>query len=210
MNTNKIRKIKFWLSINSCCPFILIFLLKFKSDEIPNFIPDLSFRKLTIPSVYASSIAYIIIIIFMLLVIFAITKILLHQIKKYFDKDQLKVIFKTENNEDKISELYPANDSFIITYLGLFFVALSIPDKNIVLAVFLFIILLKIFSKTQSYFYNPVFVFCGFNFYFITNTLNKKILIITKDKSLELLAEKTFSNLRRINDLTYIDFGDEK
>ena len=141
-----------------------------------------------------------------MLFLHGITKILLHQINKYFDKDHLKVIFKSENKEDKTSNISSANDSFIITYLGLFFVALSIPDSNIILAVFLFIALLIIFGKTQSYFYNPIFLFCGFNFYFINNTSNKKILIITKDKDLGHLAEKDFSNLRRINDLTYIDF----
>ncbi len=208
MNIKKIKRIKFWLSINSCCPFILLFLLKFQSDNIQKLIPEFKFWKFTIPSPYASYFAYIIIIITMMLILSVITKLLLHEIKKHFDQDKLKVVFKTDNSEEPISDLAPASDSFIITYLGLFFVALSIPDSNLILAIFLFIILLIIFSKTQSYFYNPIFLILGFNFYFINNSSNRKLLIITKDKTIEQIAEKNFTNLRRINDLTYIDMGD--
>ncbi len=106
-----------------------------------------------------------------------------------------------------IESIEAANDMFLPSYLGYFFVALSVPSVELFLLVF-GIISIFIFYSRISYF-NPIFFLFGFNFYYITNSNKVKVLLITK-KQLKKPADAEFTKLKRINNYTFIDMEDSK
>ncbi len=106
--------------------------------------------------------------------------------------------------EGSLSTIEPANDRFLPSYLGYFFVALSVPTFEMFFILF-GIISIFIYHSRVSYF-NPVFFIFGFNFYFAVNSKNIKILLITK-KQLKDPETASFNNLKRINNYTFIDIG---
>lgn len=101
-----------------------------------------------------------------------------------------------------ISVIEPANDAFLPSYLGYFFVALSIPNIEVFLYVF-GIIYIFIFYSRISYF-NPIFFLFGFNFYYLVNNKNIKVLLITR-KQIKEPKSAAFNNLKRINNYTFMD-----
>lgn len=107
-------------------------------------------------------------------------------------------------DKNSISVIEPANDAFLPSYLGYFFVALSVPNIEVFLYVF-GIICVFIYHSRISYF-NPIFFLIGYNFYYITNNKNTKILLITR-KQLKEPKNAEFDNLKRINNYTFMDIG---
>jgi hypothetical protein len=103
-----------------------------------------------------------------------------------------------------ISVIEPANDAFLPSYLGYFFVALSVPNIEVFLYVF-GIICVFIFYSRISYF-NPIFFLFGFNFYYIVNNKNIKVLLITQ-RQLKEPKNAVFNKLKRINNYTFMDMG---
>ena len=114
-----------------------------------------------------------------------------------------------ENNISKrsIVSIEQANDAFLPSYLGYFFVALSISNIEIFSLVFVLIGVLVFFSR--SAYFNPIFLLFGFGFYYCTTNQGAKILIITKQK-LKLPKNVSFECIRRINDFTFIDVRSSK
>lgn len=104
--------------------------------------------------------------------------------------------------ENTLSNIEPANDAFLPSYLGYFFVALSVPDIQVFFVVF-GIIAIFIFYSRISYF-NPIFFLFGFNFYYVTNINNVKVLLITK-RQLKKTQDIEFTELKRITNYTFID-----
>ncbi len=94
-----------------------------------------------------------------------------------------------------------ANDAFLPSYLGYFFVALSVPDYHTFLYVFGTIFVFIYFSKI-SYF-NPIFLIFGYKFFYLTESSGLKIVVITKQE-LKVPSEVSFNKLRRINNYTFI------
>ena len=113
---------------------------------------------------------------------------------KYLDTDEIE--------EGAFIGIEPANDVFLPSYLGYFFVALSVPNLEMFIVVFL-IIAIFIFYSRASYF-NPVFFIFGYHFFFIKKNNGVKILVIVKRK-LKLVDDISFMNLKRINDYTFIE-----
>lgn len=97
-----------------------------------------------------------------------------------------------------------ANSSYLPSYLGYFFVALSINDKGTLFYVFILLFLFTYHSQTL--YFNPMFLIFGFKFYYISLENGMKIFIITKREIATTVSLK-FSNLRRINNFTFIDVG---
>jgi superfamily I DNA and/or RNA helicase len=104
--------------------------------------------------------------------------------------------------EDTLTNIEPANDAFLPSYLGYFFVALSIPNIEMFFVVFGIIAIFIYYSKI-SYF-NPLFFIFGFKFFYVINSNNVKILLITK-KELKTTESASFSHLKRITNYTFID-----
>lgn len=101
-----------------------------------------------------------------------------------------------------ITEIQYANNSFLPSYLGYFFVALSIGDKNTLL--FVYAVLFIFTYKSQALYFNPIFLIFGYNFYNIKDESGKMLFLITKE---EIKVGSTYECTRayRINNFTYIE-----
>lgn len=105
-------------------------------------------------------------------------------------------------NSNNVVNIETANDAFLPSYLGYFFVALSV--NNFPMFVFVFsIISIFIFFSRISYF-NPLLFLHGFHFYYVSNSSGVKVLVISK-KKIKKREEADFPNLKRINDYTFIE-----
>jgi len=113
---------------------------------------------------------------------------------RYLDNDVIE--------QGCILTIEPANDAFLPSYLGYFFVALSVPNIEIFLCVFI-IISIFIFSSRISYF-NPIFFLFGYQFYYIQTDKHNKILIISK-RLLKNPKTLSLKEIKRINDYTFIN-----
>ena len=101
-----------------------------------------------------------------------------------------------------------ANDAYLPSYLGYFFVALSIPTNDILTLLFVFSILFLFVFCSQALYYNPLFLILGYKFYYVTNSKSMKIFIISK-RELRICDSFTFNKLKRINNYTFIDREDD-
>ncbi|CDU06701.1 hypothetical protein BCV44_04615 [Vibrio cyclitrophicus] len=100
-----------------------------------------------------------------------------------------------------VKSIEPANDTFLPSYLGYFFVALSISDFDTFIYVFGLIFIFVFFSKI-SYF-NPIFLLFKLKFFYVTNGSGTKIVLITR-KDLKEPNDVVFDQLKRINNYTFI------
>lgn len=67
-----------------------------------------------------------------------------------------------------------------------------------------FCILLVFLLCSQNLYYNPLFLLYGYKFYYVTSKSGMRMFIISKREIKEAEGLK-FSNLRRINNFTFID-----
>lgn len=104
-------------------------------------------------------------------------------------------------SSNDVVAIEPANDTFLPSYLGYFFVALSINNFDTFIYVFSLIFIFVFFSKI-SYF-NPVFLLFRLKFFYVTNSSGTKIVLITK-KELKEPDDVAFERLKRINNYTFI------
>lgn len=109
-------------------------------------------------------------------------------------KDHLK--------SNSVMEIELANNNFLPTYLGYFFVSLGVNDIPTLVVVFSIIYVFTFLSQTL--YFNPIFLLFGYHFYFIKTSANIKIFLITK-KKLKTPRENSFESLRRINNYTFIE-----
>ena len=97
-----------------------------------------------------------------------------------------------------------ADNEFLPSYLGYFFIALSINDEN-VLAVFEIYVLLALgIFLSKSQYFNPLFLVMGYHFYYVVVEKNTKLFLIIKGDVIKDSSEIRFEHLRRINDTTFI------
>ncbi|MEK6452073.1 MULTISPECIES: hypothetical protein [unclassified Myroides] len=113
-----------------------------------------------------------------------------------------KMLPKDNIKSSSISEIELANNNFLPTYLGYFFVSLSVNDIPTLFVVFSIIYVFTFLSQTL--YFNPIFLLFGYHFYFIKTAQNTKIFLITK-KQLKNPGSIGFENLRRINNYTFLD-----
>lgn len=103
---------------------------------------------------------------------------------------------------ESITEIELANNNFLPTYLGYFFVSLSVNNSPTLMVVFSIIYVFTFLSQTL--YFNPIFLLFGYHFYFIKTQKNIKIFLITR-KKLKNPGDLGFEQLRRINNYTFID-----
>lgn len=173
------------LTFNSTSLIIVVFLVKEKT--VIDWCPQLSF----LPS-YISYIVY-----FSIPVILTYFSLLL---SRFLEDDSLE----KENNISKIVEVEQANNAFLPSYLGYFFVAVSVPYCETLVFVFFILFLFTFFSQTL--YFNPLFLLFRYKFYYLTTANRIKIFLIT-EKSLKSPADIDLPILKRINDFTFIDKG---
>lgn len=118
----------------------------------------------------------------------------------------LSRFLSNDSISSEIKDIEQANNAFLPSYLGYFFVALSVPYNETLLFVFLILFAFTFFSQTL--YFNPLFLFWGYQFYYITTGNNVKLFIISK-KQIRTSCGLKFPKLKRINNFTYIDKGDK-
>ena len=101
-----------------------------------------------------------------------------------------------------ITEIENVNNAFLPSYLGYFFVALSINDFQTLIFVFCLIFIFTFVSQTL--YFNPIFLIFGYKFYNVCTNNKSKLFIITKNE-ITNIEELEFNNLKRINNFTFID-----
>lgn len=104
-------------------------------------------------------------------------------------------------SKGSITSVETANDAFLPSYLGYFFVALSVNEVGTFIYVFSMIFIFIYTSKIS--FFNPVFLLFGYKFFYLTDNSGIKTVVITK-KELKAPQEVEFINLKRINNYTFI------
>lgn len=95
-----------------------------------------------------------------------------------------------------------ADNEFLPTYLGYFFVSLSVPNNITMIYLYFIIFMFTFLSQTQ--YFNPIFLLFGYHYYHILTENGTRVFIITKGKVLRNRNNISFDNLKRINDSTYI------
>jgi hypothetical protein len=101
-----------------------------------------------------------------------------------------------------VTAVEQANNAYLPSYLGYFFVALSVPYCDTLIFVFCILFLFTFLSQTL--YFNPLFLLFGYNFYYLITPANIKIFVITK-QSLKNPGKANFPKLKRINDFTFIE-----
>lgn len=165
-----------FLAFNSTWLIVVVFLVKEKYSF--NFLNDYN--------IYYSWLLFILVPIILTALSFLIA------IK--LPKDRLQ--------SSSVKEIELANNNFLPTYLGYFFVSLGVEDTSTLIVVFLIIYIFTFLSQTL--YFNPIFLLFGYHFYFIKTSGNVKIFLITK-KQLRTPGDDGFENLRRINNYTFIE-----
>ena len=111
-------------------------------------------------------------------------------------------LLSKDSIEGQIRDIELANNVFLPNYLGYFFVSVSITDMITFCVVYFLTVVLVTLSQTM--YFNPFFLFMHYNFYHVTNMNGTRLFLITKRKIRTIQADG-FQELRRINDVTYID-----
>lgn len=115
------------------------------------------------------------------------------------------IVVLSDDSVEKIQDISLANDSYMPSYLGYFFVALSIPDKDWLTFGVVFVVIYIFTYFSHSLYFNPLFLLFGFNFYYVTSQSQMKIFIISRKKDIRGVENVKFDNLKRINEFTFID-----
>lgn len=108
----------------------------------------------------------------------------------------------TYSMECEIKEVELASHSFLPNYLGYFFVALSIP--NIETFLFIYVVIFVFVHLSQALSFNPLFLLFKYQFYFITGEDGTRIFLITRQE-MKSYKDVDLGDLRKINDFTFID-----
>lgn len=109
----------------------------------------------------------------------------------------------TKIKKEEITCIEPADDNFLSSYAGYFFVALSISSYFTLISIII-IMLVFIYNSRQSYF-NPTLFILKYHFFYLTLNNKQKVLIITKQK----IKTPLDLNLKVVNDYTFIDLEGE-
>lgn len=103
---------------------------------------------------------------------------------------------------EECQEFGLADNEFLPTYLGYFFVSLGISDITTMLYMYLIVFVFTFLSQTQ--YFNPMYLLFGYHYYHILTKRGTRVFVIAKGKVIRKKDEISFDNLRRINDTTYI------
>lgn len=114
----------------------------------------------------------------------------------------MKSILSKDDIKHEMLNIEEANNAFLPSYLGYFFVALSVNTFETMIFIYLIVFVFTYFSQTL--YYNPLFLLFNYKFYYVTTVNNVKLFIISK-KEINTTVGVVFPKLRRINKTTFID-----
>lgn len=171
------------LTLNATSLLVLVFVAK-EGLHLVSIFP--AFTWLAIVPAWVSYLMYMIIPV-------ALTKLII-----------LVSVFLPKRNFEpgSITEIGHANNSFLPSYLGYFFVALSIPDVDVLIFVYALLFLFTYLS--QALYFNPLFLVFGFQFYNIKTQNGAELFLISKE-NYKVPKEIDISSCRSINDYTLME-----
>lgn len=109
-----------------------------------------------------------------------------------------------EFQKGEVESLEHANNSFLPSYLGYFFVALSIGNWETLWFVYSVLFIFTFLS--QALYFNPLFLLFGFEFYNIKTTNGTAIFLISRCKY-KKPSEIKIAQAYRINNYTFMERG---
>lgn len=171
------------LTFNATSLLIIVFIVQ-KGYSLKHFFPDFSFFE-KVPNVVSH------LIYFFIPVFLTGLSILL---SFYLGKDEFK------NGE--VESIEHANNSFLPSYLGYFFVALSVANWETL--GFIYTLLFVFTFLSQALYFNPLFLVFGYEFYNIKTKNGTAIFLISR-KKYKKPSEVDIPIARRINNYTFIE-----
>ncbi len=179
------------LTFNATSLILVVYIVK------ERFVLSCLFPKLVCLPDYVSYLVY-----FLIPIIFTFLSLI---VANRLDSDSIefeRIEDKEKGINSPIKEIEQANNAFLPSYLGYFFVALSVPYCDTL--IFVFGILFVFTFLSQTLYFNPLFLFFGYHFYYLTTDNNIRIFIITR-KKIKDPKKESFPKLKRINNFTFID-----
>lgn len=95
-----------------------------------------------------------------------------------------------------------ADNEFIPTYLGYFFVSLSTTDNATMLLMYAIVFVFTWLSQTQ--YFNPLYLLFGYHYYHVLTNQGTRIFVIVRGGVIRNRKDMSFDSLKRINDTTYL------
>lgn len=95
-----------------------------------------------------------------------------------------------------------ADNEFIPTYLGYFFVSLSTTDNVTMLLMYAIVFVFTWLSQTQ--YFNPLYLLFGYHYYHVLTEQGTRIFVIVRGPVIRNRKSMNFDSLKRINDTTYL------
>ncbi len=111
--------------------------------------------------------------------------------------------FSVDNIDGGFGDIEETQNDFLANYLGYVFIGVGVDDILVLVMVYLIIFVLTF--AVQNKCFNPVLFILGFKYYDLTTSESTKVFVITR-RNLRTPDEVEFDDLRRINNMSYIEF----
>lgn len=113
------------------------------------------------------------------------------------------VRLKKHDHISKVKLVELVDNSYIPTYLGYFFVSMSVSNFT---SMIIFYVIIVVFTyKSSIEYFNPLFLFMGYHIYKVESDQGVQNIIILKTKNIIRKSESLNDlNLYRVNNMTYI------
>lgn len=109
-----------------------------------------------------------------------------------------------EDENIKIQTIRPAEVNYIPTYIGYFVIATSVNSAFAFYMISLIIAILIYYTK--MFYFNPILLFVGYQYYEVVDSNGTNIVLITRIKDIKIATK--LQNLKRLNNYTFI--GDKE
>lgn len=109
---------------------------------------------------------------------------------------------KDEFRRGEVESIEHANNAFLPSYLGYFFVALSVGSWETL--AFVYGLLFVFTFRSQALYFNPLFLIYGYEFYNIVTTSRVSVFLISREKY-KVPGDIAIAKAFRINNYTFIE-----
>ncbi|MBD5111953.1 MAG: hypothetical protein HDT42_05380 [Ruminococcaceae bacterium] len=99
-------------------------------------------------------------------------------------------------------DIEEAQNDFLANYLGYVFIGIGVDDILVLVMVYLIIFVLTFAAQSKCF--NPVLLIFGYKYYDVITSEGTKVFVVTR-RNLRIPNEVEFDNLRRINNMSYIE-----
>lgn len=113
--------------------------------------------------------------------------------------------FLGEDSLQKCEEYSLADNEFLPTYLGYFFLSVSVSELSTMIVIYLIVFVFTYLSQTQ--YFNPLYLMFGYHYYHILTPQGTRVFVIARGKVIRNKENIIFNHLKRMNDTTYIERG---